>query len=96
MSEEGNRIPNHPSFENTPVVIRSRVTVQNGDAAPAKRSRISAQDEAEGPVKKHKTTEAPAKKNKTGGFPCDVCGKTYKTLITLGRHKCKKSLIFKL
>ena len=29
----------------------------------------------------------PAKRN-TGGYPCDKCGKVYKTLTTLSKHKC--------
>ena len=43
---------------------------------------------------KRDCTTKTVKKTNTGGFPCHICGKTYKTVVTLGRHKCKKSLIF--
>ena len=75
MYKNGLKVSNHPGFSNTPVVKRTR-------KAPIWASDyVTTEDDNQGPN---------PKRMKTGAFSCEVCLKTYKTTVTLKRHKCKK------
>ena len=77
MYKNGVKIKNHPGFSNTPVVKRTR-------KAPVwVNDYVTTEDDSDNQVTN-------PKRQKTGGFSCEVCLKSYKTMVTLKRHKCKK------